>query len=451
MIKYPPTPLKRHWFFGNMLDFQKNNGLIQYLLDKKEELGDIHWIKLPMGRMIYAVSSPEYIKYVLQDHNKNYTKGFAYTIIKPLLGNGLLTNEGDFWRQQRRLIQPAFHKEKILGLNRIMEKCVDDFIHEFDQKYRSGDKVNITHEMNYLALKMVTSTLFQSDVAKEFDTINQHLNYLMYDTAKIIRRPFMGRIKRIFNLKAIRSFKELSNMVVGMIEQRRKSNQSYDDLLDMLIEAQDEDTGKGMSNQQLKDEIMTLMVAGHETSAYALTYAWYLLASNPETDQKLYKDITQNPKNMVDVAHYKEATYTKQVIQETLRLYPPAWVVSRKSIENDEIGGYFVPKGTNILISPFVMHRDARYWDNPLSFIPERFATEKVKNLPRYVYFPFGGGPRLCIGDQFALSEIQIVLTKMRQKFRFHKPEGFELKVEPVITLRPVGNVDLILEKITEV
>ncbi|GAB4411616.1 MAG: hypothetical protein OHK0053_38340 [Microscillaceae bacterium] len=449
-LKFPPSPQHQHWLLGNLLDFRRNHNSIPYLQEKQKELGDIHWIRLPFGHRLFAITRPDYIKHVLQDNNKNYTKGIAYNALRPLLGNGLLTSEGDFWRKQRRLAQPAFHKNRLESLTQTMIKATLELIEGWEAQYTEDQSINVSREMNHLALLVVSSALFKSDVKAEMDLIGEHLGILIEGAAHDIQYPLLAKIRlpTSYNRRRRKALEALHQLITGIIEKRRKDPQSYDDLLDMLLKARDEETGEGMDDQQLKDEVMTIFMAGHETTANALTYAWLLLARHPEVAQKMHAEIAEKlGSEAPQLENIRELRYTRMVIDETLRLYPPAWTVSRRSIEADQIDGYYIPPRTNILMSTYVVHRLPELWEQPDVFWPERFETQKVKNLPRYAYFPFGGGPRLCIGDQFALLEMQVALALISQRYSLQEQRPNHLQPLPLITLRPKDHVFLQLEK----
>ena len=446
--KNPPIPPKAHWLLGNVKVFNKDR--LGFLLKYQEEIGDVFQIKLPQG-LLYVFGKPEYVKHVLQENNKNYKKGLAYHSLRPLLGNGLLTSEGDFWRKQRRLAQPSFHKARIEEFAKTMIACVNEMLEKWDKNYKDGDLININTEMNHLALMIVSRSLFKSDISKTIDKIGKNLYILMEGAARRIRSPFMlpPWVPTPYNLRQKKSLSLLNEIIGGIIDNRRKNNQKYDDLLDMLMDVRDEDTGEGMDNEQLKDEVMTIFMAGHETTAVALAYAFLAICENPDVDERLKKEADTIALSNQDIlSSIREQEYTGQIIHEVLRLYPPAWVVSRRAIEEDEVGGFYVPPKTDILMSPFAIQRNPDIWENPEKFDPCRFEKEKMKAMHRYAYFPFGGGPRLCIGDQFALMEMQVALPLIRKRYKFRKQDSYKLELEPLITMRPKNDIYLYIERV---
>lgn len=438
-----PQPSNKHWFLGNIWEFHKDP--LHYIPQSRAEVGDIFAMKSPFGKFV-AVSNPEYIKHILQDNNKNYHKGIAYNITKPLLGEGLLTSEGDFWRQQRRLAQPAFYKTRLEKLFDIIKSTVQELMADWKKKYTDGDTINISEEMNRLALMIVANSLFQSDVKAEMNVISENLDIAMQRAIERIRKPWLLPLwlPTPENLREQKVIHILKEVIQKIIAERKASQQTYEDLLDMLLHAQDQESGHQMTEKQLLDEVMTIFLAGHETTANALGYAFLLLNQHPQINQKLFAEgndfLATQPLNFVNS---RNLTYTKLVIQETLRMYPPAWTISRASLAPDKIGNYEIDAKTNVLMNIFAMHHLEEFWEKPHEFIPERFESERFKNMPKFVYFPFGGGPRLCIGEQFAMLEMIVALTLINQAFYFETIEGYTLELLPLITLRPKEAIKL--------
>ncbi|MCU0448039.1 MAG: cytochrome P450 [Microscillaceae bacterium] len=448
MQKYlPPTYSQKHWLWGNVHYLVKNP--LQFLekasIEKRNE--GVCWISSPLVKLA-MVTKPEFAKHIMQDNNKNYHKGKIFRFLKPVLGNGLLTSEDDFWRRQRRLAQPAFHKQRLAEMVQTMVACGEELANEWLSAYQSGDKVNITREMNKVALMVVSTALFKSDVKAEIAGINESMEFLLDKIIERIRHPFKLPlwVPSPENWKEKQAIRQLEQVIYRMIEKRRKSNTHEGDLLDMLMEVQDEDTGERMSDQQLRDEVMTIFLAGHETTAVAMAYVWLLLAENPEIDARLQGHLQEVLNGKLPAFEdLKKLNFLKNIIDETMRIYPPVYAVERYALADDEIGGFHIPKGTNVIISPYAIQRDATWWDEPLRFDPDRWNTEKVQNLPRYTYFPFGGGPRLCIGEQFAMYEMLIIIAILRQKFSFSKSPDYKLRLDPLVTLRAWDDIELVI------
>jgi len=443
---FPPAPPEKVPILGNVPDFMK--GPLAFFKKNEERYGDICALQSPF-RIVCIVFKPEYVRQILQENHRNYKKSFGYDTLKILLGEGLLTSGGDFWIRQRRLAQPAFHKERLARLVDIMADCTEQVLLEWKTRYTKGSTVNISYEMNRLALLIVTRTLFQSHIREEdINRLNISLSRVIEEGAERIRNPFKLPlwVPTPGNFREKHSVREIKEIIGGLIRQRMNDPKRYDDLLDMLIHTRDEETGESMSAAQLLDEVMTIFIAGHETTANSLSFTWYLLARNPEEDAKLMKEIAEVLDGRKPTAEdMKRLTYTRQIIDESMRLYPPAWLVGRESISEDKFGDYTIPAGTSLGIPTYVIQRSVRNWNDPEKFRPERFAPENAGSIPKFAYFPFGGGPRLCIGNMFAIYEMITVVTIMRREFKLSLPENYTLELQPVITLRVKGKLEMIV------
>ena len=434
----PPFPEEEHWLFGSGYLIKQNPVKQMGFFIKK--YGDIFSLTVPLHK-VAVVSSPEFARYVLLDNNKNYTKSLAYDLLKSLLGNGLLTSEGDFWKKQRRLIQPAFHRKKLEALTGMMIEAAEKAAAKFSKYADTGDYFDVLPEMTALTLHVISKAIFSSGVDDQADIIGKQIAILNEITMEKLRRPI--RIPAIFptpfNLKERKALQILDNVIYEIIDNRRKEAMSKDDLLSMLMDARDEETGESMDNKQLRDELMTIFIAGNETSSNALTWTLYLLSQHPEIEDKMIREIDEklDAGTVLGFNTVNSFAYVHQVIEESMRLFPAVWSVGRRTIEDDEIGGFRIEKHTNVLIPLIYLHRSEIYWDEPLKFKPERFAPETRGNIDKYVYFPFGGGPRICIGNNFAMLEMQLILITLYRRFRFKLKPGFEVDGEPMVTLRP--------------
>lgn len=303
-----------------------------------------------------------------------------------------------------------------------------------------GRAVDVFSEMMRLTLEIVGRTLLSSDVSGDTDAVGQAVTILRehvnYRAMRLFTLP--ERFPTPRNLRFKRALRTVDTVVYGMIEERRRAGRDTGDLLSMLLLTRDEETGEGMSDKQLRDEVMTIFLAGHETTASVLAWTWYLLSAHPEVEGRLHDELSQvldgRPPTFEDLPHLK---YTRMVIEESIRLYPPAWSVGRTAIADDEIGGYRIPANSQVTLSPYVTHRHRAFWENPERFDPERFTPERVAERPRYAYFPFGGGPRQCIGNEFAMMEAQLILAMVAKTYRLRQIPGHPVEPEPVITLRP--------------
>lgn len=431
----PPHPEKAHWFFGNVYYLLFNP--IPYFKECAAQFNGIFRLTSRFIKLV-VVTDPEYVKYIMQDNNKNYIKWFKNDVLELILGRGLLTSEGDFWRKQRRLAQPAFHKERLARMADTMITQTQVQIKKLENLAEKKN-VDISKEMMELTLNIVAGAMFTSEVKGAIEVVSREIERASMMATARFNNPFRLPIKypTPTNLRERKSVQNLDNVLNPIIRERRKTTEQHHDLLAMLMEAKDEDTGEQMSDQQLRDETMTIFLAGHETTALALSWLWYLLDKNPEQAQKLYDEIDQVTKGQTPTLEMlPQMPYTRMVMDEALRLYPPGWLIVRENLEDDEIGGYKIPKGYAFMIPVYEIHRDPRLWEEPDAFRPERFSKEKAKNYHRFAYFPFGGGPRQCIGNNFALMEMQLIIVMILQKFRFKVSAGFEPEMHPMITLR---------------
>ncbi|HTU18203.1 MAG TPA: cytochrome P450 [Gemmataceae bacterium] len=425
----PPGP-KGHFLTGHLPEMRRD--LLGFYLRCAREYGDCTTLRFGLKR-IFFVNHPELIEQVL--HSRNFTKHYALRMNRLLLGNGLLTSEGDFWLRQRRLIQPVFQRERILSYAPDMTAFTQQRI----SSWHDGDVRDMHAEMRQLTLAIAAKTLFGADVTGQSEAVGQALHDAMGTFSqrffRVIRIP--ERWPTPGNLRIRKAIRRLDNILYGLIQERRVEGEQKD-LLSILLHARHESDGTGMTDQQLRDEAMTLFLAGHETTALALSWGWYLLAQHPEVVEKLQTELHQvlggRPPAADDLPRL---VYTDMVVHEIMRVYPPAYAVGRQAIDACTIGGYPVPAGATILMSQWVVHRDPRYFVDPERFYPERWADGLAKRLPRYAYFPFGGGQRVCIGNTFALMELPLVLASIAQRFRFSLPPGPPVLPKPQLTLQP--------------
>lgn len=417
----------------------------EYLLKLEKDYGDVSRVKFGPFNVIY-LTNPDYVEYMLQNRDI-YVKVREGGMLRHLLGNGLLTSEGDFWMKQRRLIQPVFHKQR---LNNFVQKIADSTTEMLDAwDKQAGQTLDAYNEMNQVTLDIVGRALFSTNVKSEFDKVNRALTIILRavrDRSRFLRFPLWVPLPSHLRIQS--NLKVLDETISEIIARRRGEMGRFDDLLTMLMEVEDADTAERMTDSQLRDEVLTIFIAGHETTANALSFALYLLAKNPEAKTKLQQELEEkfNP-NDLSYESLQKLTYTTMVIKEAMRLYPPAWIVPREAAQDDTIGGFAVKKGDKVLSSPYGMHHSERQWESPNDFVPERFAPDKLKSIHRFAYFPFGGGARLCVGNNFAMMEMQLVLAMICSKFDFTLPDGFKMEITPLITIRPTNGVPLKLVK----
>ncbi|WP_128548206.1 cytochrome P450 [Larkinella soli] len=443
-----PIPyLKGAPFVGSTFDFIRDP--LNFLLRLQRRYDRLVQFSV-VGRLITLTLTPEDARHILQENNKNYLKSEAYQVLQMFLGNGLLNSEGDFWRRQRRLAQPAFHRQRLALLVDGMNEDTSALL----KRWRQNDPtrpVDVTEEMMKLALAIVTRSLFSSDVSRYLDNVSRSITVIIETAYKELFNffPFTRNLPTPRTIRYRRAVEKIEAIIYEIIDRRRNERRTgqYDDLLEMLMEARDEDTGEQMTDKQLRDEVTTIFMAGHETTANALSWALYLLADHPEVVRKMREEIDRvlGPDGLPTVETLRELTYVMQVIQETMRLYPPAWIFSRQPLRTDQFGEYRIvmPGARAVLICPYLLHRDPKYWAAPDRFDPDHFRPERVRERPTYAYLPFGGGPRMCIGNNFALMEMQIVLALLVRSFDFQRVGRKEVEPEPGITLRPKGGIRL--------
>lgn len=401
----------------------------------------------------YFVNHPDYIKHVLQENYRNYNKDVPINrILKSVLGNGLITNDGASWLHQRRLIQPAFHRQHIAAFGTLMTTTATEMLQQWDTRSAGECVLDVADEMMGLTLRVVGLALFGANMGSEVDTVGRSFTTLNDFLTRAAYQPYImlpgvpARGKR--QSQAAR--RELDQIVYQLIAARRAGSTDRDDLLSMLLHARDEETGEAMNDRQLHDEVITLLLAGHETTAVALTWTWFLLSTHPDVEARLHAELGAVLAGRSPTTDdLPNLPYTRMVVEETMRLYPPVWSILRRAVGADQIGPYVVPAGTSIFISPYAMHRHPAFWEHPDAFDPERFTSEHSSGRPHFAYVPFGGGPRQCIGNSFALTEAQLILATVAQRYRLRVLPGHQVKPHPLITLRVRGGLPVWLERVS--
>jgi cytochrome P450 len=432
-------------FFRLMSRFRREP--LRVFFELNEEFG--HIVRYNGLWTAYQITHPRDIEHVLQTNSQNYRKGRQYQEFRASIGNGLLISEGEFWRRQRRLAQPAFHRQRINAFGETMTNSAEAMLARWQAYAASGESFNVVAEMMRLTLQIVGHTIFGTDLSAETDHIARSLDIARAHAIRRMWQPvklpvtFPTRANRAF----LRAIRESEQVIYRMIEARRRGEVATDDLLSLLMRARDEETGEAMSDEQLRAEAATILTAGHETTALALSWTWYLLSEHPEVEAKLHAelDAVLAGRAKPTVEDLPRLNYTRMVVEESLRLYPPAWVIGRTAIHDDEIGGYRIKANSEIVMCLYVTHRHPEFWDEPDKFDPERFTPERVAARPRYAYFPFGGGPRQCIGNNFALMEAQLVLATVAARYRLRLTPGQHVEPEASITLHPRHGIRMTL------
>jgi cytochrome P450 len=439
----PPGP-KGLPFLGIALELRKDPlAMLQRLA---REYGDIVAFSA-MGLPRLLLNRPEYVQQLLVlDHAKLHKSSLTKQAVGPLLGQGLLISEGDFWRRQRRMMQPAFHRSRTNEYSPVMVECAL----EHAKRWKDGETRNIAEEMMKLTLEVAVRTLFGTSLAADSEGIGRATTNLMRYYLRRARSPWKlpesWPTKK--NRRARHELEFMDAMVYRIIADRKKDTHPHNDLLTLLMAAMHED-GTQMTEKQLRDETMTLFLAGHETTALSLSWAWYLLSENPEAEARLREELgCVLGGRPAEVADLEKLPYLIAVVHETLRLFPPAYMMARLNVEPLRFGEYQIPPGWTILASQWVMQRDARFFEQPEKFLPERWLDGLLERLPTGAYFPFGDGPRRCIGQGFALLETALVVAALAQKFRFRLTPGYPIVPEPLITLRPKFGIEMRIEEV---
>ena len=383
----------------------------------------------------FLINNPAYVKHVLVDNHENYSKGtFINNLFKQAIADGLLTSEGQDWMRQRRLMQPAFYRERVARIGDGVIEATLDMAERWGSNVRTGEPLDVAAEMGSLTLRITTRALFSVDISQEADSLGHRIaeglgHLISPDTPEFVR----GRAG-------------VEETVSAIIEERRNDDAEYADLLAMLFAARDQDTGEAMSDDEVRDQVITLMLAGYETTANALSWTWYLLSQNPRPMAVLAEEVQAILGGRVaTVGDLPRLAYNRMVLDESMRLYPPAWILGRRALADDRLGDQVIPAGSVVALCPYTMHRNPAFWDEPEEFRPERFTRDHAAARPPFAYFPFGGGPRLCIGHNFALLESQLITATLAQRFRVELVPGHPVLPERRFVLRPRGGLPMIV------
>jgi len=417
-------------------------------MDAARRFGDVVYFEFGTRRA-FLINNPADIRHVLQDNARNYHKSPLYQKLKMFLGDGLLTSEDEFWLRQRRIAQPAFHRQKVAGLATVMANAARETAAEWRTLASTGRSVDVAEEMMRLTRTVVLRALLGADLGPFAETIdaawtiiNQHIGESFWSLG--FADWFGGSKHRQF--EAARAV--LAGAVDHVIAERRKHPADRVDLLSMLLAARDEETGEAMSDDQLRVEVTTFLLAGQETTSLALTWTWYLLSQHPDAQRRVEEEIdTVLAGRAPEYADLVNLPFTRMVVDEALRLYPPAWIFSRQALADDQVSGYHVPRGWIVFVVPWVLHRLPALWDDPERFDPDRFSQEKSANRPKFAYLPFGAGPRQCIGNQFALIEAQLIVATLAQQYRLRLVAGHRVEPQPLITLRPRFGMSMMIDR----
>lgn len=436
----PPVTEPRHWMWGPVHYVRQDP--LKWIPAWAKEHGDLFTLSSYFGS-VTVVANPELARQVLVERYSHYLeKSRSYVVLRILMGNGLVTSSGEFWRGQRKLTQPAFHRRRLDAIFAMMverSRSAADRLAE-----QAKEPVDLAPVFSHLTLEIISRAMFSTDVDASAGSVGRHIATLNETALKMLAQPWRFFLPRTFPTPFTKTEygarAALDSIVHGIIGRRRQGAEDHDDLLGMFLSACDEETGRGMTNGQLRDEVMTMFVAGHETTANAMCWLLYLVATHPEIEAKLIDEITAAG-DALDRGEVSAFPYTRRVVEESLRLYPTIWSVGRRCVKDDELGGYHIRAGTNLIVPIFHFHWGEQWWDEPRKFDPDRFLPERRPSAE--TYFPFGAGPRSCIGNQFALQELVIMTAVFLKRFRFSTVPGVEVVPDPLITLRPRDGMKL--------
>jgi cytochrome P450 len=424
-------------FLGSLPDLGRD--VLGFFTQCARQYGDVVGFRLAAWPAM-LLNHPDLVEDVLVKNHQNFIKHrFFWRHVEAIFGQGLLTSEGKFWHQQRRLAAPAFAASRVNRYGDTMVQHTERML----QQWQPGQVLDVHQEAMALTLQIAAKTLFDAEAHQDVAEVSRAIDEIMEQIAARFRRPFWipDALPLPGNLRYRRGVQRMDQLVARIIAERQNKFEDRGDLLSQLMLARDE-AGQAMSARQIRDEVITTLLAGHETTALTLSWTWYLLGLHPAVDARLAEEVhTVLGGRSPTVDDLPRLRFTEQVVSEALRLYPPAYAIGRQTLADCEIGGYHVPAGTTVYVSPWVMHRDSRWFDDPQAFRPERWAGSLAKELPRFAYMPFGGGPRICIGSRFAMMEAVLILATVARQFRLEWQAGRPVQPKPSITLRPGGGV----------
>lgn len=431
------TPLLNALLNGFLHPETRRQDMLTSVQQMVDQFGDLSYYEIGSFK-VAVVSHPDDIHHILVEDAARYHKpDVTKKQLGKFLGNGILISDGEFWRRQRKLTQPAFHYKRIESYAETMV----DFAEDIASQWQDGAVVDVADDMMRLTLNIIAKTMFNVEVGEEAERVGEAMEVVQESSARPRLVSIPAWLPTAQNRRDKHALELLDEIIEGIIDERRASKEDRGDLLSMLLLAQDDADGQ-MTDRQVRDEAMTLFLAGHETTAVTLSWAWLLLAQHPEVAAKLHAELdTVLAGRAPTLADLSALPYTDLIVKEVLRLYPAAHTFVRQNITGTHIREFTFPEGTIFEISPFVVHRDPRWWDEPERFWPERWEEGSLREQPKYAYFPFGGGPRVCIGQQFAVMEARLILAALAQHFHLELASAEPVELEPLITLRPKGGL----------
>ena len=407
-----------------VFDLNMTEASFEKIAEFVDKYGDICRIPSSRKNDSYLINHPDYVKHVLLRNHENYTKGVGFDRVKMLLGNGIIVSDGPFWRRQRRMMQPSFNRKVIGKLSDQIQRCNLELYQQWQQLAEEETEFDIAKVSSELALEIVLRALFSDDLDEIIAEQGENpFSILTEDPAR--------------DIHLVLKFRQLGKILLQLIIQRREQKPERVDFLAMFMDSRDKETGAAMSDNELIDELMTMIVAGHETSAITLTWVWYFLSQYEDVENKVHAEVDHaSYKDIPAFEDLDQLTYVRQVVEESLRYYPPVWLFTRKAINDDQLGGFFIPAGSDVFISPYYLHRHKEFWPKPEQYNPERFNEEAVKQQHKQAYIPFSVGPRRCVGDFFAQVEMQMHIGLMARHFRLVRTDNNPLELAPEINMR---------------
>ena len=435
-----PGP-RGHFLLGNLSTFKRDP--IGMLLDLHHEFGDV--VRNRLGPYVtHAVIHPDFVKYILQDNYKNYVRGKFYARFKLFFGDGLLTMDGPAWLQHRRIAQPLFHRRTVEEVATIITTATTAMLERWEAHTAHGAPVDMVPEMMRLTLSILGQTILGLDISDAAPEVGQavRVGLRAMMPAASLNEMIPPWIPTPYNRQVRRAQRTLHQIVDRVIAEHRRGDRDSTDLVALLLASRDEETGAGLSDREVHDEVMTIFLAGHETTGTGLAWSLYAIAKHPEVRRKLEAEVdTVLSGRTPTLEDLPRLPYSRMVVEESLRVYPPIWGFTRDAVAEDEIGGYHIPAGSSIFLSPYITHRHPAFWDNPDAFDPERFAPEQAAARPRFAYFPFGGGPRKCIGNHLALLQMQLAVAMIAQRYHLHPLPGHPVQHGALVSLHPLHGI----------
>ncbi len=417
---------------GHIIDYHNPETILPTLVSLFKQYGDHFKARFPGQESdVFVLCHPAMAKQVLASNYKNYRKGVGIDLVNVLLGRGIMVSEGDLWKRQRKMLQPMFNKDILKQLVPLMTRCTSQLLAGWEDKIKQGSPINITEATSHAALNFILYALFSEDLTRIIDETGENPFLMVTDESAR-------------DLIFARRFRSLTGLIVEMMENRNRDNRRPPDILSLIMDASEKNSGTPMPQKQQLDEVLTLIIAGHETTASALNWTWYLISKNPQVEQRLVDETEtllggRNP----EFDDLGRLTYARQVLEESMRLYPPGWLLTRRALDDDEICGFHVPKGTDIFVPPYLIHRHPDFWTNAEQFDPDRFAPENKARHQQGSYLAFSIGPRNCIGEAMAMYEMVIHICMIVRKIRFERLPDQPIELKAVVNLRPKNDLFL--------